>query len=38
MLPFTRADIPLIDMTGRILTADPDEALLPEAMQKQPEG
>ena len=39
MLPFTRADIPLIDMTGRILTADPDEALLPEAMQKpaQPE-
>jgi 16S rRNA processing protein RimM len=34
LLPFTRTDVPTIDMAGRVLTADPDEALLPEAMQK----
>jgi 16S rRNA processing protein RimM len=35
MLPFTRSDVPEVDLVRRLLTAAPDESYLPEALQRQ---
>jgi 16S rRNA processing protein RimM len=35
LLPFTEDNFPGIDMDARVLRADPDEALLPESLQRQ---
>jgi 16S rRNA processing protein RimM len=35
LLPFTRQNFPEVDLGARRLTADPDEALLPESLQRQ---
>jgi 16S rRNA processing protein RimM len=36
-LPFTRAAAPEVDLAGRRVRVDPDEALLPEPLQRQPD-
>ncbi len=35
LLPFTRANFPAVDVAARRLTAEPDEGLLPENLQRQ---
>jgi 16S rRNA processing protein RimM len=39
LLPFTRADVPAVDLTAGRVTAAPDEALIPQRLQRQsPDG